>query len=168
MGSAYALSGQKSQALSLLEQAMEQTSAAMGNDAAMQAAYLSEAYLLAGRLQDASTLAGRALEFSRTHSERGHQAYALWLLGEIAAQCKPPAMGEAESHYRQAQALTEALGMRPLRAHCHLGLGTLDAKIGRYAEARAEVATAIDLYRAMDMTFWLPQAEAMLAQVEGR
>jgi hypothetical protein len=58
--------------------------------------------------------------------------------------------------------------MRPLTAHCHLGLGTLYAKVGRQEEARAELSTAIDLYRAMDMTFWLPQAEAALAQVEGR
>ena len=58
--------------------------------------------------------------------------------------------------------------MRPLQAHCHLGLGTLYAKTGRQEKARAELVTAIELYRAMEMTFWLPQAEAALAQVEGR
>ncbi len=58
--------------------------------------------------------------------------------------------------------------MRPLVAHCHLGLGTLYLKIGRPEQARAELSAAIDLYRAMEMTFWLPQAEAALAQVEGR
>ncbi len=57
--------------------------------------------------------------------------------------------------------------MRPLQAHCHRGLGTLYAKTGRREQARAELSTAIELYRAMDMTFWLPQAEAALAQVEG-
>ena len=57
--------------------------------------------------------------------------------------------------------------MRPLQAHCHRGLGTLYAKIGRPEQARAELATAIELYRAMDMTFWLPQAEAVLAQIAG-
>ena len=67
---------------------------------------------------------------------------------------------QAEAHYRQALALAEALGMRPLQAHCHRGLGTLYAKIGRREQARAELSTAIDLYRAMEMTFWLPQAEA--------
>ncbi len=70
---------------------------------------------------------------------------------------------QAEAHYRQALALAEELGMRPLLAHCHLGLGTLYAKIGRREQARAELSTAIELYRAMDMTFWLPQAEAALA-----
>jgi hypothetical protein len=61
-----------------------------------------------------------------------------------------------------------ALGMRPLVAHCHHGLGTLYAKTGRREQAHVELAAAIELYRAMEMTFWLPQAEAALAQVEGR
>ena len=56
--------------------------------------------------------------------------------------------------------------MRPLVAHCHLGLGKLYAKLGRRAEAHAELSTAIALYRAMEMTFWLPQAEATLAHAE--
>jgi hypothetical protein len=55
--------------------------------------------------------------------------------------------------------------MRPLQAHCHLGLGTLYATIGQQVHARAELCAAIDLYRAMEITFWLPQAEASLAQV---
>jgi len=69
---------------------------------------------------------------------------------------------------RAALALTQELGMRPLQAHCHLGLGTLYATVGQRAEARTTLTTAIELYRAMDMTFWLPQAEAALAQVEER
>ena len=55
--------------------------------------------------------------------------------------------------------------MRPLQAHCHLGLGTLYAATGPREPARAALATAMALYRAMEMTFWLPQAEAVLAQV---
>jgi hypothetical protein len=66
----------------------------------------------------------------------------------------------------QAIALAEELGMRPLQAHCHRGLGTLYAAIGQQAHARRELSTAIELYRTMAMTFWLPQAEAALAQVE--
>jgi hypothetical protein len=58
--------------------------------------------------------------------------------------------------------------MRPLQAHCHLGLGTLYAKTGHRQQARPELATAIELYRGMEMTFWLPQTEAALAHVEGR
>ena len=55
--------------------------------------------------------------------------------------------------------------MRPLQAHCHHGLGTLYRQMGRGEEARTALSTAIALYRAMDMTFWLPQAQAALAQV---
>jgi hypothetical protein len=64
------------------------------------------------------------------------------------------------------QALAEALSMRPLQAHCHRGLGMLYATTGQQEQARAELSAAIVLYRAMDMTFWLPQTEAALAQVE--
>ena len=64
-----------------------------------------------------------------------------------------------------ALALAEALGMRPLHVHCHRGLGMLYAAIGQREQARSELATAIALYHAMDMTFWLPQADAALAQV---
>jgi hypothetical protein len=76
----------------------------------------------------------------------------------------PPEMEKAEASYRQALALAEELGMRPLQAHCHRGLGTLYGRVGRVQRARAELSTAIALYRAMEMTFWLPQAEAALAQ----
>ena len=55
--------------------------------------------------------------------------------------------------------------MRPLQAHCHRGLGTLYAAAGQREQARTELAAAIELYRAMDMTFWLPQAGAALAQL---
>jgi tetratricopeptide (TPR) repeat protein len=126
---------------------------------------LGEAQVLAGRLEEAQALAERALALAHAHQERGHQAYALRLLGEIAAQREPPESDQTEAHYRQALALADELGMRPLVAHCHLGLGTLYATIGRQAEARAELSAAIELYRAMEMTFWLPQAEATLAQV---
>jgi tetratricopeptide (TPR) repeat protein len=130
-------------------------------------AWLSEAYLLAGRLNEAGTQAQRALEFSRAHQERGHAAYAMRLLGEVAAQRMPPEMEKAEAHYRQALALAEELGMRPLQAHCHRGLGILYGRVGRAPQARAALSTAIALYRAMEMTFWLSQAEAALGQVSG-
>jgi tetratricopeptide (TPR) repeat protein len=74
-------------------------------------------------------------------------------------------MEPAVAYYREALALAESLGMRPLQAHCHRGFGTLYAAIGHWEQARTALSTAIELYRAMDMTFWLPQAEAALAQV---
>ena len=128
---------------------------------------LSEALLLVGRVDEASTLAGRLLDLSRTHTGRGYQAHAYRLLGEVAMRREPPDVDQAAAHYRQALALAEEIGMRPLQAHCHLGLGTLYATTGQRQQAQAALSAAIDLYRAMDMTFWLPQAEAALAEAEG-
>jgi tetratricopeptide (TPR) repeat protein len=118
-----------------------------------------------GRLGDAHALAEQALAHAHAHQERGNQAYALRLLGDIAARREPPESDQAGEYYCQALALAEELGMRPLVAHCHHGLGRLYGQTGRVEQARAALATAIDLYRAMDMTFWLPQAEAALAEV---
>jgi len=126
---------------------------------------LGATQLLAGRLEEAHTLAERALGLARERQGRHHQAYTLRFLGDIAARRDPPESERAEAHYRQALALAEDLGMRPLVAHCHRGLGMLYLKLGRGAQARPELSAAIEMYRAMDMTFWLPQAEAALAQV---
>ena len=124
--------------------------------------------MLAGRLEEAHTLAEHTLALARAHQERGHQAYALRLLGEAATRSDPPDAEQAELYYRQALALAEELGMRPLQAHCHRGLGTLYATAGQQEQARVELSTAIEMYQSMAMTFWLPQTEAALAQVEGR
>jgi class 3 adenylate cyclase/tetratricopeptide (TPR) repeat protein len=168
MGAAYALAGRTTDALPLLEQAVEQDMAMRYMfEHALQVALLSEAYLLAGRLDEAYTQAQHALEFSQAQQERGYEAYALRLLGEIHARHDPPEVEAAATHYRQALALAEELGMRPLQAHCHLGLGTLYTRTGQREQARAALSTAIVLYRAMDMHFWLPQAEAALVQTGG-
>ena len=95
---------------------------------------------------------------SRRHA--GTRRYALHQLGIVHAHADPPDVAQAEAYYQQALTLAEALGMRPLQAHCHCGPGTLYAKTGQREQARAAVATAIELYHAMGMTFWLPQAEA--------
>jgi tetratricopeptide (TPR) repeat protein len=169
LGAAYTLSGRVADAVALLTQAMAQTTAAdMAGFQALCSLPLGEAHLLAGRLEEAHTLAERTLTLARTRQERTNQAYALRLLGEIAARREAPEPDQAGDCYHQAIALAEALGMLPLQAHCHLGLGILYAKLGQQEPARIEVSAAIDLYRAMDMTFWLPQAEAVLVQVEGR
>jgi len=169
LGAAYALAGRVDDAVPLLTQALEQATA---TETVLHQALcrlsLGEAQMLAGRLEEAHALAERALALAHASQARGHQAYALRLLGEITAQREPSEVEQAEIHYRQALALAEELGMRPLQSHCHRGLGTLYAKTGQREQARTALATAIDLYRAMDMTFWLPQAEAALAQVEGQ
>jgi predicted ATPase len=165
LGAAYALARRVADAVPLLTQALEQATATETVvHQALCRLSLGEAHLLAGRLEEAHTLTERTLTLAREHQERGHQAYALRLFGDIAARREPPERDQAEAHYRQALTLAEGLGMRPLVAHCHLGLGKLYVKIGRRAEARAALSVAVELYRAMEMTFWLPQAEAAQAQ----
>jgi class 3 adenylate cyclase/tetratricopeptide (TPR) repeat protein len=169
LGAAYILSGRVADAVPLLTQAMEQSTAR--EKVAYQVLCrlpLSEAQLLAGRQEEAQALAESALVLARAHGERGHEAWALRLLGELASHQDRRDVAMAEAHYSAAMALASELGMRPLAAHCHRGLGTLHSKIGRLDQARTELSTAMELYRTMEMTFWLPQAEAMLAQMEGR
>jgi tetratricopeptide (TPR) repeat protein len=164
LGAAYTLAGRVTDAVPLLTQA---AAAMEREDFSLKAFHslpLGQAYLLAGRLEEANTLAERTLALTRAHRERGYEAYALRLLGDIAARREPPESGRAEAHYRGA--LAEELGMRPLQARCHRGLGTLYTATGQREQARTALTTAIDMYRAMEMTFWLPETEAALAQVE--
>jgi tetratricopeptide (TPR) repeat protein len=169
LGAAYTLAGRIAAAVSLLTQALEQATAMeLVVTQALCRLFLGEAQMLAGRLEEAHALAERALALAHEHQERGHQAYALRLLGDIGAQRQSPEAAPAETYYQQTLALAEELGMRPLVAHCHHGLGRLYDQTGRGEEARVALSAAIGLYRAMDMTFWLPQTEAALAQVEGQ
>ena len=104
----------------------------------------------------------------RTGERQRPLGEGLRLFGDIAARRDPPEVEPAVAHYQQALALAEELGMRPLVAHSHRGLGTLYVQIGQAEQARAELATASAMYQAMDMTFWLPETEAALVQVEGQ
>jgi tetratricopeptide (TPR) repeat protein len=166
LGAAYTLGGRVTDAVPLLTQAMEQSTAMeMAVTQTLCRLSLGEAHLLAGCLEEAHTFAAQALELARVHQERGNETYALRLLGEIAVRRAPPQVELTASHYQQALALADVLGMRPLQAHCHHGLGTLYIATGQREQARTALSTAIALYRDMDMTFWLPQTEAALAQV---
>jgi predicted ATPase len=169
LGAAYTLGGRGADAVPLLTQAMEQATARETVPFQVLCSLpLGQAHLLAGELKEAQALTEQSLALARAHQERGNEAYALHLLGDIAAHRDPPESERAEAHYRQALALAEELGMRPLQAHCHRGLGTLYAATGQWEQARTALSTAIEMYQSMDMKFWLPQTEAALAQVEGR
>jgi tetratricopeptide (TPR) repeat protein len=169
LGYAYALVGRLAEGRALLEEALREN-LRMDTllDQCLQVARLSAVCLLEGRVDEAIQHARQALDLAQRHGERGHEALALYQLSAVHAQADPPEVAQSEACYREALTLAEALAMRPLQAHCHHGLGTLYAKLGQQEQAGAELATAIDLYRAMEMTFWLPQAEATLAAVEGR
>jgi len=156
--------GEASEALNRLregEQLLEAL-AAKGFVATRGWAYhsLGRACLLLGRLDQARSLGDRAVQSSPY--QPGYAAHALLLLGDIATHPDRFDAESGEAHYRKALALAEPRGMRPLVAHCHLGLGKLYQRTGKRQEARAHLTTATPMYREMDMRFWLEQAEAIM------
>jgi tetratricopeptide (TPR) repeat protein len=167
LGYAYALQGRLAQGRALLEEGIGE-SLRTGGRRSVHWEWLSEVCRLAGRDEEAWQYACQALDLAQQFNDRGEEAFALHQLGVVQAHADPPDSAQAEAFYQQALALAQELGMCPLQAHCHRGLGTLYAITGRREQAHTALTTAIEMYRAMEMTFWLPQAEAMLAQVERR
>jgi tetratricopeptide (TPR) repeat protein len=167
LGCASALQGRLAEGRTLLEEATSESirTGALRNHSRWVAG-LSEVCRLAGRGEEAWQHARQALDLARQQKAHGDEALALHQLGTVHAHADPPDAVQAEVHYQQALALAEELGMRPLQAHCYRGLGTLYATTGQHEQARTALTAAITLYRAMDMTFWLPQTEAALVQVE--
>ena len=96
--------------------------------------------------------------------KRAIEAFVLRLLGEVAARRDPPDLGSAQDHYRRALTLAAKLDMRPLVAHCHLGLGDLDHRAGDWSKAEEHLTMAGAMYRRMGMDVWLAQTEAALAE----
>jgi class 3 adenylate cyclase/tetratricopeptide (TPR) repeat protein len=165
LGFAYAQSGRVAEAVTFLEKAIEQAgSMKLLGRQSLRIAQLSEACILAGRMEEAADFAARALDFARQYDERGNQAWALRVLGEVGSRRVPLQSEKAEDAYRQALALAEEFGMRPLVAHCHLGLGKLYRRIGKRQEAQKHLATATSMYREMGMAYWLEKAETELRE----
>lgn len=166
LGAAYAASGRIADGLTHLEQGVD-ASSGVGRVGflALSMAWLAQGYLLATRLADASACAEKALDLARTHKERGHEALALKLLGDVARRRDALDRRAGEKFYQQALTLAAELGMAPLQAHCRLALGELYATLESIDAARRETSTAVDSYRAMEMACWLPRAEALLKKL---
>jgi tetratricopeptide (TPR) repeat protein len=126
---------------------------------------LGGAYLLDGRLADATRIAQDGLATARHRRERGAEGNLLRLLGDIAAHPDRVDANTAEAHYRQALALADELGMFPLMAHCHLGLGKLYRRAGTRQQAREHLTTAGAMLGEMDMRYWREQADAELKEI---
>ena len=124
---------------------------------------LGRAALRLGRLDEARGLADRAIVSSPGHY--GFEAHIQHLLGDIATHPDRFDADSGETHYRKSLALAQPRGMRPLVAHCHLGLGSVFRRTGGRDRAREHLTSAVGLFRDMDMAFWLAKAEAELASV---
>jgi tetratricopeptide (TPR) repeat protein len=161
LGAAYATGGRIESGVGLLEEAVNQgAERGIVSSHSLWLVYLGEAYLHAHRTSDALAVAHRALQLCREHKERGYEAWALRLLGDIAAQSDSLSRSQAEARYRDALTLAERLGMRPLVARCQLSLGRLAERVGDRLAADSQLARAAALCRELDMPLMRDPASA--------
>ena len=158
LGVAFAAAGRPDEALPLVLGAVEEFRRRQNHSRpALILLCAGVIYLGAGRLDTAASHAREALALTRWLRARASEAHALCLVGDVAS-----AVGaeDAEGYYREALALAEPRGMRPLIAHCHLGLGKLHHRTDKREQAPEHLVTAMKMYREMGMTYWLEKAEA--------
>jgi tetratricopeptide (TPR) repeat protein len=163
LGHVYAWSGRIGDGVSCLQQALTAYECAgTGFHQSLGFEQLGEAYLLADQVENARACADRAMMLARSRGERGYEAWALRLLGEIASHHGLPDVATAAAHYGDAMTLASELEMRPLVAHCHFGLSRLHRRTGKPQRAQEHLTTAAAMYGEMDMRFWFEQAQAEL------
>jgi tetratricopeptide (TPR) repeat protein len=166
LGLAYVLMGRVTEGISLLHQAMDASEYACGEgDKPRLLIRFAEACLLAGRVAEAHMHAGAALARTSERGDRGYEARALRLLGAVAAHSEFLDVGHSEARYREAITLAAELGMRPLQARCHAGLGMLHRRSGSARSASQHLGIAARMFRELEMTFWLEQMDAELIAV---
>ena len=163
LGCAYAQAGRVSEALPYLEQGVDET-LNLGRAAfvSLSMASLAEGYLFAGRIEEAVASAEQALALAQQHKERGHEACALKLLGDTSMHEGRRDVERAQTHYRRAWTVCRDLDMSPLAVHCRMGMGAVYAARGSIAEAKSEIAAAIDEFRGLEMDLWRERAQAVL------
>jgi tetratricopeptide (TPR) repeat protein len=160
LGLILALLGRSAEGLTVVQRGMEATEGiGLTWLRGRRLTYRGETCLLAGRVDEANAVALQAVQFCCERKERGFHAWALRLLGEIRSHRNPPDTQAAQDHYRQALVLATDLEMRPLVAHCHLGLGKLFCCTGNRGQAQEHFTVATAMYREMDMPYWLEQAK---------
>ena len=160
LGHVYAWSGRINEGVASLQQAVTvHKRAGIGVYHSLSVTQLGEAYLLADQVENARACADRAVMLARGRGERGYEAWALRLLGDIASHHASPDVATAEAHYSAAMTLASELEMRPLVAHCHFGLGRLYGRAGDPEQAQEHLTTARTMYGEMGMTYWLEKLE---------
>ncbi len=163
LGLAYALGGRCELGIEYAEDGVKRGDAlGLPRYQPLRISLLANVYLLAGRCEDAHAAAQRALELARRYQEKGPEAWALYLLAASQKDSPRPQTTPVRDTYLDALRRSETVGMRPLSAHCHLGLGRLYHRTDRDSEAKAKFSQAVDLYRQMDMQYFLKQAESDL------
>jgi len=160
LGHVWAWSGRIEEGVAYLQQALTAyDDEGIGVHHSLSVEQLGEAYLLADQLENARAGADRAVTLARERGERGNEAWALRLLGEIASHDASPDLTTAAAHYDAAMTLASELEMTPLVAHCHGGLGRLYRRTGNSEQAQEHLTTATAMYGEMGMTYWLEKLE---------
>jgi len=164
LGAAYTLAGRADEALALVVGAVEEFHC---HPVHFRPAFIllcaGMSCLWSGRIDEATSHAREALALARRLGARGSEAHALCLNGDVASA---RGSDDTDGYYNQALALGEPSGMRPLVAHCHLGLGKQHRHTGNTRQAQEELTIAMAMYRKVDMTYWLEMAEAELRQLD--
>jgi tetratricopeptide (TPR) repeat protein len=164
IGYAHALRGEGTQARTLLEQTVERSNALnLVRHEAQATTFLSYASRRCDAWPEAAKHARRALHLAQRHNYPDLEVVAYRLLGTAENVGDNSTTSEGEGHLRKAVALAEVLAMRPELAHSHHELGNFLTRTERREEARQHLASALALYRAMDMRFWQQQVETVLA-----
>jgi tetratricopeptide (TPR) repeat protein len=157
LATAHALAGRAAEAVPLVASAIEESHDSQSfRWSAPILLYGGIVSLAAGRIDEAVGYAEQALALARRLGARANEAQALCLAGDVAVARDG---ADAEGRYHEALALAETLGMRPLVAHCHLGLATRGGRAGQLEPARQHLAIATMLFREMSMPTSLEQAE---------
>jgi tetratricopeptide (TPR) repeat protein len=127
LGMAYAALGRVEEGIAMIEQAVGQAGA-IGFEfgAALTLAQLGEAYLLAGAWARAEDAGNQALEAAHCFGEQGNEAWALHLLGNVAAAQAD--LARATDRYLEALALAESLDMAPVASLCRADLGKQEVR----------------------------------------
>jgi class 3 adenylate cyclase/tetratricopeptide (TPR) repeat protein len=163
LGAAYALAGRFDKALPLRASAIDAfRRCQMHNRPAHIFLCAGLTCLAADQIDEAASHAREALALTRRLGARGNEAHALCLAGDVAST---EGSEDAEGCYQQALALAEPRGMRPLVAHCQLGLGKLYGRQGNRGQAQEHLTIATAMYREMAMSYWLEQAAVEMWQL---
>jgi tetratricopeptide (TPR) repeat protein len=152
LGEAYALDGRHEAATAQVERSVE-TLTTMRYIPALPSAWagLGEVHLIAGRLAEALAAAESAAAICEQHGQHATHAAVLRLLGDVHAASGPSHWDGGAAAYHRAVVMTDRLGLRPLAARCHLGLGRLWAQRGDPEGAARELLVATDIAQAIGL-----------------
>jgi predicted ATPase/class 3 adenylate cyclase len=165
LGATHLLAGRIDEGFALVRAAADEVeSKKLLMQQAVVLALLGEACVFTGRADEASAAAQRALSLAQERGQRGDVASALYVLAEAGARGADD-KSKAEQHYLATIALTGELGMLPMLARSHLGLGRLYLGAGSRDRAEDHLLTAMRQFIRSDMPFWVRHATSSLAQL---